>query len=701
MKTFIISLCLALGLGLWTGLARSSEPDDLFVAGAKGGVDLIAVQVFLGDSTNFAATNEITNPVEGNIYFLWLVWDVVTPTDAMYQIKALIRDLNTGSTVTGCTDVLNTGAGRFQYLCPQWLAVEGNYRFEGELDEPGQVSETSENNNSFEMEFTVAPRAGGIQCLSDFAKADYARASAGGIKGVAPDAFEPDGTPGLASPISVGEFENLTFRYPQRHNFHQTNDHDWVRFHSEFDTRRGDFLTYVIQALNPGSQADVSFELYDAAGNLETSFGNQGLWDGAGPGQEETVPLWKPDEEKVYYLCARQSDGSVAGGGTQYDVDVSIIEPDGGRIAGVVTDAQNGSGIELALFQTDPPTSFRWSTADGEYAMVNLGPGFYDLQVDAMGYETRLITNIEVVLGEETRVNLTLPPRSQSAFNVAAAQSGSYFDSSHNGEGWLLEILSLPTLKDDGSKGAPGLALAYWFTYPGLQLAKGQVADQAWLVGVGEVEDDVITFRNVIAPRGGGFGPGFDPANVTRGIWGDFEFRFNGCNSGTMSYIGPPGFGAGNLNLERITGLAGQSCGAGKGMSVQAIKVSSIGPEISGSWFDPSHDGEGWLIEILSDDLALVYWFSYDADGNPAWWVGVGTINGKTITIEEAELPAGTVFGSNFDADDINHLPWGQMVFTFDSCTSGTMSYQSAIGEFGSGTLDLRRITSIPGLGCN
>jgi len=311
------------------------------------------------------------------------------------------------------------------------------------------------------------------------------------------------------------------------------------------------------------------------------------------------------------------------------------------------------------------------------------------------------------VLGEETRVNLTLPPKSQSAFNVAAAQSGSYFDSSHNGEGWLLEVLSLPTLKADGSKGVPGLALAYWFTYPGTQLAqtqaqaKGQAADQAWLVGVGEIEDDVITFRNVIAPQGGVFGPGFNPATVTRGIWGDFEFRFSGCNAGAMSYIGPPGFGAGNLDLERITGLAGQNCGAGKDMPVPAAKVSSIGPGISGSWFDPNHDGEGWLIEILNDDLALVYWFSYDANGNQAWWVGVGTINGKTITVEDSELPTGTVFGSGFNAGNISRVPWGQMVFTFDSCTSGTMSYQSDIGEFGSGTLDLARITAIPGLGCN
>ncbi|MDX1557187.1 MAG: S41 family peptidase, partial [Xanthomonadales bacterium] len=32
---------------------------------------------------------------------------------------------------------------------------------------------------------------------------------------------------------------------------------------------------------------------------------------------------------------------------------------------------------------------------------------------------------------------------------------------------------------------------------------------------------------------------------------------------------------------------------------------------MSGSWFAPDHDGEGFLLEILDDERALVYWFTY------------------------------------------------------------------------------------------
>jgi len=104
---------------------------------------------------------------------------------------------------------------------------------------------------------------------------------------------------------------------------------------------------------------------------------------------------------------------------------------------------------------------------------------------------------------------------------------------------------------------------------------------------------------------------------------------------------------------------------------------------------------------VLTEDLVLVYWFSYDTNGNPAWWVGVGTIDGKSITVEDAALFSGGEFGPDFNPNAVSNSPWGRMVFTFTSCTQGTMSYQSSIGEYGNGVLSLERITSVAGLNCN
>lgn len=61
----------------------------------------------------------------------------------------------------------------------------------------------------------------------------------------------------------------------------------------------------------------------------------------------------------------------------------------------------------------------------------------------------------------------------------------------------------------------------------------------------------------------------------------------------------------------------------------------------------------------------------------------------------------GTNWGSGFDPDDVERVPWGSITLDIDGCDSATLSYNSvAKGEFGSGTLDMQRITSLAGLNC-
>jgi len=294
-------------------------------------------------------------------------------------------------------------------------------------------------------------------------------------------------------------------------------------------------------------------------------------------------------------------------------------------------------------------------------------------------------------------------------FVINAGMSGSWFDPSHNGEGWLLEILVEETKLANGTK-APGVAVAYWFTYPPVH-NKGGDSQQAWFVGVGGVSGNTITFNDAIRPTRGIFGPDFDPEDVLLGTWGDFVFNFSGCDEGNMSYNGAAGkgvsFGSGELAMERITSVDGLDCEAlSKGKPPRErqpfSKVTTIDGSMSGSWFDPSHDGEGWLIEILPGaSLAVIYWFSYDEDGNEqAWFVGVGSIQGKTITVDAVNAPSGPTFGPGYDPDDVTLFPWGTMSFTFDTCNTGTMMYSSQVVGFGAGTLDLQRITALAGLSC-
>jgi len=98
---------------------------------------------------------------------------------------------------------------------------------------------------------------------------------------------------------------------------------------------------------------------------------------------------------------------------------------------------------------------------------------------------------------------------------------------------------------------------------------------------------------------------------------------------------------------------------------------------------------------------SLVY-LADDSEGNQFWIQGVGTIDGKTITVSEAFFTRGASWGSGFNPTDVERVPWGSISLDFDGCNSATLSYNSvAKGDFGSGSLDMQRITSLAGLNCN
>lgn len=125
-----------------------------------------------------------------------------------------------------------------------------------------------------------------------------------------------------------------------------------------------------------------------------------------------------------------------------------------------------------------------------------------------------------------------------------------------------------------------------------------------------------------------------------------------------------------------------------------------ITPGISGSWYDSTRNGEGFVFEVVGSELDpdfLVYFYTYDNSENLMWVSGVGEIEGST-SIVEMFITSGTGFGDNFNPDDVVTKGWGTMTFTFSACREGTAEYVS--DDFGSGSYNIERITSISGLSC-
>jgi|GEM_PF-508368 len=270
-------------------------------------------------------------------------------------------------------------------------------------------------------------------------------------------------------------------------------------------------------------------------------------------------------------------------------------------------------------------------------------------------------------------------------FNVSAGQSGSWFDPSHDGEGFSLQILS------------DTQAAVFWFTYD-------RDGNQFWITGLGEIDGPRITFSDLISPHGGKFGPGFNPDDVVRQFWGTLEFEFSGCNTAIANYSGPEGFGFDTLNVIPLTSLWGLDCD-GDQIPNESTGNGFLNVGFSGAWYDPEHNGEGFVIEVISETRAVVMWFTYDTEGNPAWMSASGSINGSAIQIDDFQITSGAIFGPDFSPDDVKREHWGEAAFSFTSCGQkgfgGSMRYVPP-PEFGpqSGQF-LYRLTAIADAQCD
>jgi hypothetical protein len=255
-------------------------------------------------------------------------------------------------------------------------------------------------------------------------------------------------------------------------------------------------------------------------------------------------------------------------------------------------------------------------------------------------------------------------------FVLVPGSSSAWYDTARSGEGFMLEILSADT------------ALAYFFTYD----ADGE---QDWYTMVGTIRGNRIVFPEVTRTSGGVFGPGFNPANVTRSTVGSATFAFASCESGWMEW--EIGGQRGRMQLSRLTRLLGTGCGT-------SAAVNGAGAGWSGSWYDPTHSGEGYVLEMIEGGSALVYWFSYDAQGRRRWFFGVGNLVDGDLRFQ-LSTTRGPRFGTGYDPADLAVSGWGALTLDL-ACGGGRAQYESALPGFGTGSLQLARLTRIGGVDC-
>lgn len=121
----------------------------------------------------------------------------------------------------------------------------------------------------------------------------------------------------------------------------------------------------------------------------------------------------------------------------------------------------------------------------------------------------------------------------------------------------------------------------------------------------------------------------------------------------------------------------------------------------SSIWLDPERTGEGFNLEILNNDRALVYWFTYDQQGKQDWYYSVGEVRGNRILFNELLQVENGHFGPGFDPALVENVVVGSARFTWSSCNDGIMDWRlDQGGEYRTGRMNLQRLTRVMGMNC-
>jgi len=266
-----------------------------------------------------------------------------------------------------------------------------------------------------------------------------------------------------------------------------------------------------------------------------------------------------------------------------------------------------------------------------------------------------------------------------AAAQIDAGFSGLWFDPQRNGEGLQLEILDADH------------ALLGWYTY-------NDEGEQRWFQGVGQIRHatsgGAIEFPQIYVTHGGGFGAASALDNVELQVAGSATLSFSDCNTGSFRY--DAFLQSQTLPMQRLTQTMGAGCTPTNGIVGQPV-LPHAGQ--SGSWFDVSHNGEGFDLQWTADDAAIVTWYTYDTAGNQMWLLGVGNERNGAIVVDHLARTRGPHFGPAYDPEKYKAVDWGTLTLQLD-CDRGTARYASTQPGFGAGTLTLTRLTRLSRPGC-
>jgi CubicO group peptidase (beta-lactamase class C family) len=171
-------------------------------------------------------------------------------------------------------------------------------------------------------------------------------------------------------------------------------------------------------------------------------------------------------------------------------------------------------------------------------------------------------------------------------------------------------------------------------------------------------------------------------------------------------------FFAGSNVLAIVIGIRISAIPAGSGYDTNIQKIwaasertggDGLNGAISGSWYNPTLDGQGWLVEVIrlpnGQDKFVVYFYGYEF-GEQVWLVGSSDIVGNTATVDMVRT-SGAEWGNAFNKDDVIRDVIGTMAFEFLDCDHANVSYTPGDTRLTAFSTSMQRLTNIASLDCS
>ncbi|MGJ8662765.1 MAG: WD40/YVTN/BNR-like repeat-containing protein [Marinicella sp.] len=262
----------------------------------------------------------------------------------------------------------------------------------------------------------------------------------------------------------------------------------------------------------------------------------------------------------------------------------------------------------------------------------------------------------------------------QPDFVINDNVSGIWYNRDQSGHGLQLEVIELNGVQ---------AILAAWYVYH-----EGQ---PIWLIGVGEINDNEVTIDLNITDNTGFPVADFQASDIQQTPWGNIKLILDTDQSGQLIWSSIlPEFNNGSMAIERLTQIANKT-----------TNLDGINACHSGSWFDPSQDGHGFMTEVIQagDGLNLLMtWYTY-VDGRQYWLLANGPIIGDSATLT-AITGSGTDFPTDFAAEDVVLTDWGGLTFTLLDNNNVRISWDSVLPGFPADEIDVTRLTQLSGYPC-